>query len=59
MNKKEGKARDRRDKKTAAQTRRYASLKIPVSDTVRDVFKLRDGGFMDMLAIRTKDLENY
>ena len=58
MNKKERKVRDRRDKKTAAQTRKYASLRIPVCDTVRDVFKLRDGNFMDMLAIRTKDLEN-
>ena len=58
MNKKERKVRDRRDKKTAVQTRRYASLKIPVCDTVRDVFKQRDGSFMDMLAIRTKDLEN-
>jgi len=58
MNKKERKVRDRRDKKTAVQTRRYASLKIPVCDTVRDVFKQRDGNFMDMLAIRTKDLEN-
>ena len=50
--------RKKRDKKAAAQTKRYASLKIPIIDTVRDAFQLRDGGFMDMLAIRTKDLEN-
>ena len=50
--------RKKRDKKAAAQTKRFASLKIPIIDTVRDAFQLRDGGFMDMLAIRTKDLEN-
>lgn len=55
---KQKRAGDKRDKKTAAQTQRFASRKIPVCDTVRDVFLLRDGSYMDMLAIRTKDLEN-
>lgn len=56
--KKRTKERNKRDARTVAITRRYATDVIPIVDVFNDVFKLKNGKFMDMLSIKTKDLVN-
>lgn len=50
-------ARNKRDAEAAAKTK-YISEIIPIVDTYENAFLLKGGKFMDIIAIKCKDLEN-
>ena len=56
--KKRKKEQQKKDAKAAASTRRYANEIIPIVDVFNDAFKLKNGKYMDLISIKTKDLVN-
>lgn len=52
------KQQKKQDSSTAKKTNRPIDSKLPIADNFKDVFRLKDGMYMDIVMIISKDLEN-